>query len=92
MALERRSRYLVTKDVRRLKVLNAFFTLVFTGKICLQESWSKESLEQGRLLLGRGPGTLQLDIPKPLGPDRMHSGVLADDTVRPFLVTSERSW
>lgn len=80
----------MTKDVEKLKVLNAFFTLVFTGKICLQESWSKESLEQGRLLLGRAQGTL--DIPKPLGPDRMHSAVLVDDTVRPLLVTSERSW
>ena len=41
------------KDVENGEVLNAFFTLVFTGRICLQESqiaktsgkvWSKKNL------------------------------------------------
>ena len=44
---------LVTKDRGKVKVLNAFFALVFTGKSSLQESqapeaygkvWSKEDL------------------------------------------------
>lgn len=44
---------LVTKDMGKVKVINAFFALVFTGKPSLQESqapeaygkvWSKEDL------------------------------------------------
>lgn len=44
---------LVTKDVEKVKVLNVFFMLVFTGKVCLQETqdpetsgkvWSEEDL------------------------------------------------
>ena len=43
----------MTNDMEKTEVLNAFFTLVFTSKTCLQESqapetraklWSKEDL------------------------------------------------
>lgn len=34
---------LVTKDMEKVKVLSGFFTLFFTGKICLQESQNPET-------------------------------------------------
>lgn len=34
---------LVTKDIGKYEVLNAFFTLVFTGKIWPQESQAPET-------------------------------------------------
>lgn len=39
---------LVTKDTEDTKVLTAFFTSVFTGKICLQESQASEA--SGKIL------------------------------------------
>ena len=33
----------MTKDVEKVKVLNVFFMLVFTGKICLQETQAPET-------------------------------------------------
>lgn len=49
---------LVTKDVEKVEVLNAFFALTFTGKICFQQAQAPDpfgkSLEQGRLNLSGG--------------------------------------
>jgi len=37
------SRVVVTQGVEKAEVLNAFFTSVFTGKICFQKSQSPET-------------------------------------------------
>lgn len=39
---------LVTNDMEDTKILTAFFTSVFTGKICLQESQASEA--SGKIL------------------------------------------
>lgn len=47
----------VTNDTEMAKIFNAFFTSVFTDKICLQVFQvpeNRESLHQGRVILGRG--------------------------------------
>lgn len=67
----------VTKNMERSMFLITFYALVFTGKICLQESWAPEKVwnkddlplveeDQVREHLNR------LDIQKSMGSDRMH--------------------
>ena len=89
--------HLVTKDMEKAKVLNAFFTSACTGKINLQESqarrtcgkvWSKEHLPS----VIQYPARVHLNKPdrdRAVGPDGIHPLVLrelADVIVRPVSV------
>lgn len=67
----------VTKDMEKSMFLTSFYASVFTGKICLQDSWAPETVwneddlslveeDQVREHLNR------LRIQKSMGPDWMH--------------------
>ena len=80
------ARDLVIKDIKRVEVLSGFFTLVFSGITCLQESqtpetrgnvWTKEDLplvekDQVREYLSK------LDMHKSMSSDGIHLGVLRE--------------
>ena len=77
---------LMTKGVRKAKVLNATFTSDFTGKICLHHSvapeatgkaWSKKyccSVEDDRVR----EHLKNMDIPISVGPDGLHPQALSE--------------
>lgn len=92
-------RDLVLKDIKRAEVLNGFFTLVFCGKTCLQESqtpetrgnvWTKEDL----LLVEKDQVREYLNIyAKSVRSDEIHPGVLrelVDVIARLLLVIFEK--
>lgn len=87
---------LVTGDMEKDKIFNAFFASDFTVKNCLQESqisettgkvWSKEDLSLGQEDLVR-EHLNRLDIHKSMGPQVLRQ--LADVTVRQLSTVFER--
>lgn len=89
----------VTKNMEKSMFLITFYALVFTDKICLQESWAPEKVwnkddlplveeDQVREHLNR------LEIQKSMGSDRMQLCVLmelANATVRSLLIIFGKS-